>query len=48
MATRPYEPWGAEYDNRPESELTDEEREERRVCGLGARTMLGFQCSCSS
>lgn len=48
MASSPYERWGAEDDERPESELTSEEREERRVCGLGAKTMLGFQCSCSS
>ena len=48
MATNPFEPWGAEGDPRPVNELEEEEREERRVCGLGANKMLGFQCSCSS
>jgi uncharacterized protein YdiU (UPF0061 family) len=48
MACSPFEPWGAEDDARPEAELDAEIREERRMCGLGAQDMLGFQCSCSS
>ena len=48
MATNPYDRWGAEGDERPVGELTEEEREERRFCGLGAQKFLGFQCSCSS
>ena len=48
MATNPYQTWGAEDDNRPENELTEEEKEERRLCGLGSRKFIGFQCSCSS
>ncbi|KAF8969247.1 hypothetical protein BDZ97DRAFT_1915590 [Flammula alnicola] len=48
MACNPYEPWGVEGDERPESELSKEEREERRYCSLGEKKMLGFQCSCSS
>ncbi|KAG9104830.1 hypothetical protein FRC06_008060 [Ceratobasidium sp. 370] len=48
MASRPFEPWGAEDDSRPESELGKEERAERRLCGVGSVKFLGFQCSCSS
>ena len=48
MATNPFENWGAEEDGRPEEELTKEEQEERRFCGLGEKKLLGFQCSCSS
>ncbi|KDR78888.1 hypothetical protein GALMADRAFT_244531 [Galerina marginata CBS 339.88] len=48
MACNPYEPWGAEDNDRPESELDKEEKEERRYCSLGEKKMLGFQCSCSS
>ncbi|KAL4064500.1 hypothetical protein J3A83DRAFT_4360991 [Scleroderma citrinum] len=47
MACSPFEPWGREGDA-PDNELSQEEREERRYCGLGPRRMLGFQCSCSS
>lgn len=47
MACAPFEPWGREGDA-PDDELSEEEREERRYCGLGPRGMLGFQCSCSS
>ncbi|WVR06770.1 hypothetical protein IAU60_003805 [Kwoniella sp. DSM 27419] len=42
MATRPFEPWG-EGDKKG-----SEWEEERRLCGLGKKEMLGFQCSCSS
>ncbi|KAG9093784.1 hypothetical protein FS749_013736 [Ceratobasidium sp. UAMH 11750] len=48
MASRPFELWGAEGDPRPESELGEEERAERRLCGVGSTKFLGFQCSCSS
>ncbi|KAF8071998.1 hypothetical protein FPV67DRAFT_1412381 [Lyophyllum atratum] len=48
MACNPFEPWGAEGDERAEEELDKEEREERRYCGMGETRMLGFQCSCSS
>ncbi|CAE7205897.1 unnamed protein product [Rhizoctonia solani] len=48
MATDPFKPWGAEDDTRPENELSEEERAERRFCGVGAKNLLGFQCSCSS
>ncbi|KAG8897843.1 hypothetical protein FRB99_007877 [Tulasnella sp. 403] len=44
MSTSPFEPWGEEGN----SVTTDEEREERRLCGTGPKKMLGFQCSCSS
>ncbi|KIK24019.1 hypothetical protein PISMIDRAFT_99248 [Pisolithus microcarpus 441] len=47
MACSPFKPWGCEGDM-PDEELSEEEREERRYCGLGDRRMLGFQCSCSS
>ena len=48
MATNPFENWGAEEDTGPGEELTQEEKEERRFCGLGEKKLLGFQCSCSS
>ncbi|WWD17013.1 hypothetical protein CI109_101449 [Kwoniella shandongensis] len=42
MSTRPFEPWG-------ECESSSENiEEEARLCGLGKKEMLGFQCSCSS
>lgn len=47
MATNPYQPWGGEFE-RDEKALSEEEREERRFCGLGAKRFMGFQCSCSS
>lgn len=47
MACNPFEPWGGE-DADNEAQLSAEEREERRFCGLGDNRMLGFQCSCSS
>ncbi|KAL0954467.1 hypothetical protein HGRIS_003440 [Hohenbuehelia grisea] len=48
MASNPFEPWGAEDDDRPDEDLDAEEKEERRYCSLGEKRMLGFQCSCSS
>ncbi|KAI6024608.1 hypothetical protein PISMIDRAFT_18531 [Pisolithus microcarpus 441] len=47
MTCSPFNLWGREGDM-PDDELSEEEREERRNCGLGDRRMLGFQCSCSS
>lgn len=47
MTTKPFEPWGGES-KLSDDGLTPEEKEERRYCGMGAKTMLGFQCSCSS
>ncbi|WWC89011.1 uncharacterized protein L201_003928 [Kwoniella dendrophila CBS 6074] len=42
MSTRPFEPYG-------EGEGKGSEFEEnKRLCGLGKKEMLGFQCSCSS
>ncbi|KAG1733641.1 uncharacterized protein EDB91DRAFT_1238569 [Suillus paluster] len=48
MACKPFETWGAEGDDTPSDELPAEIREERRLCGLGDKRLLGFQCSCSS
>ncbi|KAF8207615.1 UPF0061-domain-containing protein [Mycena galopus ATCC 62051] len=49
MACNPFEPWGGEdADADDEAQLSAEELEERRFCGLGDSRMLGFQCSCSS
>ncbi|KAG6830659.1 hypothetical protein H0H92_015556 [Tricholoma furcatifolium] len=54
MAASPFEAWGAEGDSYAGREvtrevtMTKEEEEERRLCGVGERRMLGFQCSCSS
>ncbi|KAG8864778.1 hypothetical protein FRB96_003364 [Tulasnella sp. 330] len=44
MATKPFEPWGAEG----REPVTEEEKEEARFCGTGPKQFLGFQCSCSS
>ncbi|KIY74445.1 UPF0061-domain-containing protein [Cylindrobasidium torrendii FP15055 ss-10] len=46
MTQQPFKGWGAE--GKPEKDLTEEEKEERRLCGVGSESMLGFQCSCSS
>ncbi|ORY26317.1 hypothetical protein BCR39DRAFT_258354 [Naematelia encephala] len=40
MSTRPFYPWG-----QGEGE---QDGQDARLCGLGKREMLGFQCSCSS
>ncbi|KZP00480.1 UPF0061-domain-containing protein [Calocera viscosa TUFC12733] len=49
MASRPFEPWGAEDElETADEELDEETREERRFCGVGSKQFLGFQCSCSS
>ncbi|KAF7985567.1 hypothetical protein HWV62_3837 [Athelia sp. TMB] len=49
MAEQPFEAWGAEgEEGNDEVCIGEEEREERRFCGMGAKAMLGFQCSCSS
>ncbi|TDL16557.1 UPF0061-domain-containing protein [Rickenella mellea] len=48
MAVNPYEPWGAEGDETADALLDPEVKEEKRMCGLGAKRFLGFQCSCSS
>ncbi|OCF60968.1 hypothetical protein L486_00612 [Kwoniella mangroviensis CBS 10435] len=42
MSTRPFEPYGE-----GEGKGSDFE-EDKRLCGLGKKEMLGFQCSCSS
>jgi hypothetical protein len=43
MATKPFDKWVTD-----EESLDEETKEERRLCGLGDKSMLGFQCSCSS
>jgi uncharacterized protein YdiU (UPF0061 family) len=47
MASEPFKPWGGE-DLPNETCLDAETTEERRLCGLGEKQMLGYQCSCSS
>ncbi|KAI6117209.1 hypothetical protein EDD16DRAFT_1520095 [Pisolithus croceorrhizus] len=47
MAHSPFKPWPRKG-NMPDNELSEQEREEWRYCGLGDKRMLGFQCSCSS
>lgn len=47
MTTNPFEPYGAELAG-PDVQLSPSEQEERRLCSIGSRGMLGFQCSCSS
>ncbi|KAJ4479983.1 hypothetical protein J3R30DRAFT_3467167 [Lentinula aciculospora] len=52
MACNPFEEWGAELaelnQDQDAEEVSAEEQEERRYCGVGEGNMLGFQCSCSS
>ncbi|KAI0342905.1 UPF0061-domain-containing protein [Trametopsis cervina] len=48
MATNPFAPWGGEDDPASTEALDEEILEERRLCGIGEKRMLGFQCSCSS
>jgi serine/tyrosine/threonine adenylyltransferase len=48
MACNPFEKWGVEGEPRPDEDLDEEERAERRYCSVGDTKMLGFQCSCSS
>lgn len=47
MACNPFSSWGGEEES-DENGLSKEKKEERRICGLGDKKMLGFQCSCSS
>lgn len=46
MCTEPFRGWGAE--GLSGETLTDEEKDERRLCGTGPKNLMGFQCSCSS
>jgi hypothetical protein len=46
MACNPFDSWGAE--DKEDGEMDEEQKEERRFCGMGDTKMLGFQCSCSS
>ncbi|GAA5982509.1 hypothetical protein JCM11641_006139 [Rhodosporidiobolus odoratus] len=52
MATRPFEPYGEADIAKGETEAgtrpTKEEQERQRLSGVGPKTLLGFQCSCSS
>lgn len=51
MATNPFESYGEDVVGESAAEcrkLSEEEQEERRLCGMGDEHMLGFQCSCSS
>jgi hypothetical protein len=50
MATNPFESYGEDADGNVAADAcADPEGAERaRLCGLGPKAMLGFQCSCSS
>ncbi|THV03194.1 UPF0061-domain-containing protein [Dendrothele bispora CBS 962.96] len=51
MACNPFESWGGEETEGvegTEEQMDEEEKEERRYCGVGDKRWLGFQCSCSS
>ena len=49
MATAPFEPYAERgLDDDGAACLTSEAAEDERLCGLGPRDKLGFQCSCSS
>lgn len=49
MAGAPFEAYGEIEIGKEQCEvLSEEEKEERRLCGVGSAELLGFQCSCSS
>ncbi|WVF71172.1 hypothetical protein IAT40_005970 [Kwoniella sp. CBS 6097] len=48
MSTRPFEPYGEGAEWPGKGSTKAEWEEDRRLCGLGNKEMLGFQCSCSS
>lgn len=49
MAGAPFEAYGEVEIGKEECEvLSEEQKEERRLCGVGSAELLGFQCSCSS
>lgn len=48
MAQNPFEGYGETKLDGAEVCLGEEERERERLCGVGSKAMLGFQCSCSS
>ncbi|TIA93579.1 hypothetical protein E3P99_00070 [Wallemia hederae] len=45
MALKPFEPY---HEDTSGNDLTAEQDEEKRLCGLGDESLLGYQCSCSS
>lgn len=42
MATKPFENWGQGKGSQEELEA------QKRLCGIGAKEMFGYQCGCSS
>jgi uncharacterized protein YdiU (UPF0061 family) len=48
LASNPFESYGEREDGSIRDDLDDATAERARLCGLGPRGMLGFQCSCSS
>ena len=49
MANRPFDDYGEEeVDPAVCKKPTDEVMEQKTLCGIGDKQMLGFQCSCSS
>lgn len=48
LTSNPFEAYGEKSDGSIRDDLDDMEAERARLCGLGPRSMLGFQCSCSS
>lgn len=50
MSTNPFDAYGEGTDGQvaPDACADPEVAEQARLCGLGPKAMLGFQCSCSS
>lgn len=48
MATHPFETYGEDLPLNPDACPSAEVAEQQRLCGLGSKAMLGYQCSCSS
>lgn len=48
LTSNPFHAYGEKSDGSIRDDLDDESAERARLCGLGPRSMLGFQCSCSS
>ncbi|TIB17155.1 hypothetical protein E3P92_01144 [Wallemia ichthyophaga] len=45
MSLKPFEAFS---ENTRDEQLTEEQLDEKRLCGLGDESLLGYQCSCSS
>lgn len=45
MSLKPFDNY---HENVADNQLNEQQLEEKRLCGLGDESLLGYQCSCSS